>query len=94
MCGVRFGITEELWEHRQEDSRAVICPNGHTVWFTLTKESQWRDRVACVRKEVRRYKKLYDQEHYYAELFRRSNIALRAVITRMKNKAKKESPGE
>lgn len=87
-CGVHFAITEEFWQYRHEDGRSIICPNGHPVFFRITKEAAFHDALVCVRKQVKDYKKLYEEEQHYADLFERSNIALRGVITRMKNKAR------
>lgn len=72
-CNVKFAITKEMYNVRQNDGQSFFCPNGHSQYYTrkktLEKEMEalklsmqsdiayWRDRARGEEKEVIKYKK-------------------------------------
>lgn len=73
-CDIRFVVPDEFQRKRKEDHKSFFCPKGHSQYYPGESEKEKLKRL------------LKSAEDRYMSV-RGSNIALRAVVTRQKNKA-------
>lgn len=80
-CGVSFWLTQQYDDQLRDCHNDFYCPNGHAQHYVAKSEAE------KAKEELSRYKHKYEIEKSQKESLNRSNIALRGVITRQKNKA-------
>ena len=87
-CQLVFGMPDAVYAARKRDGAAFYCPNGHGQVFTEATIPKLEREIERLKTRVSEEGARADRNWAVAEGLRRSNAALRAVITRMKNKAK------
>ena len=61
-CGVIFWLEEEYKKHRQNDHRAVYCPNGHNLYYPeQTEEERLRGLLLSRERDYRQATKERDK---------------------------------
>lgn len=80
-CGVAFAIPSTMLAKLRDNHKGFYCPNGHSLAFNGKTEAQrLRDQLADTRMVL-------EASRAEAERIGRSNIALRGVVKRSKNRA-------
>ena len=74
VCNVVFAMTQLHQERLQESKKSFFCPNGHS--------QSYLDESA--EEKLKRANQRLDDARTYLDAERRSNSALRGVITKMK----------
>lgn len=85
-CGIVFGAPEEFLDRRRKDGRSFYCPNGHTLSWHETEAD--RERKARERAERRadNLERNVQWERERAENARRSAIAYKGHLTRIRRR--------
>jgi hypothetical protein len=84
-CGLLWAMPETYVNRRRNDGRLFYCPNGHGQLYRETEEDRQRKRAA----ERRRADNAEDAariQRERADRERRTAVALRGHLTRMKNR--------
>ena len=85
-CGVPFGLSQEIYDRRQEDGETFYCPNGHSQHYTQ-KASLEED----LKNAQARLAKQREVSEWYEEQLKNTTNSLRATKaahTRTKNRIK------
>jgi len=75
-CYVQFWITKEHQKHLEETKKVYHCPNGHGQRYTGEADTQ---KIIRLKQDLKSAKNREERA-------KRSNYALRGVITKMKKK--------
>lgn len=80
-CGVAFAIPSTMLAKLRDNHKGFYCPNGHSLVFNgKTEAERLRDQLADTRMVL-------EASRAEAERIGRSNIALRGVVKRAKNRS-------
>lgn len=86
-CGIHYGIMADFKARRLRDHRTWYCPNGHPIHFPQdNEEEKLRKQLAQQRESTQWYEDQYTAARRDAEHQRRSAIASRGHLTRIKNR--------
>lgn len=91
-CGVPFGLTPEYRQERQKDHKSFRCPNGHTLCYSgKNTEEKLKADLSLVRGQRDRARECCDRKNNTIEYFQRVAAANKGVVTRMRNKERKQN---
>lgn len=82
VCGCNFAVDQFLLNNMREQDKVCHCPNGCRLGFGESKASQLEKQLTAERAR-------HDQTRATLGDARRSNIALRGVVTRTKKRVGK-----
>lgn len=86
-CGVVFALTEGYAERRQSDGRSFWCPNGHAgINYGKSTAERLRDDLERAQRTANREGQWRIQAEREAEAARRSTIAYKGHLTRIRRK--------
>ena len=88
-CKITFFLLDEVNNRFRESGENFFCPNGHSMSYTDSTTA----KLKAAEKRVERYYQYFQEERATSMRLARSKAALRAVITRMKNKAAGQNKG-
>ena len=90
-CGVLFFLHRRVYEARVDDNGPVYCPNGHERHLAgTTTEQHLRADLEHANEEAENVRHTCDSRHEIVIRQIREIRALKGVIKRMKNAAKKK----
>jgi len=89
-CQVEFEIPDSLYERRQGDGDTFYCPNGHPNIFKESLVTKLSRELAQIKENLASYTSSFEYQKKRVGELLRSNTALRAVITRLKNQREKK----
>lgn len=88
-CGITFWITIKFHNELVKCKNTFWCPNGHPQsYIGKTEAEKQREKTEQQREKTKQYTKWFSDEREKRAKAERSNIALRGVITKLKNKPK------
>ena len=78
-CGCIFGVEQSTLEGLKKNGKAFYCPNGHGQSFTDTEVDKLNKRIEWEREAKKNALEQLESE-------RRSHIATKGQLTKLKNK--------
>jgi hypothetical protein len=89
-CGVVFTIPDVRQAELRRTHELFYCSNGHGQYYPQKSDIEIaNEKTAQVKAELASYMSSFEYQKGRAEKAERSNIALRAVITRFENQRRK-----
>lgn len=85
-CGLLWAMPETYVNRRRNDGRLFYCPNGHGQLYRETEEDRQRKRASAERRRADNAENAARIQRERAERERRTAVALRGHLTRMKNR--------
>jgi hypothetical protein len=85
-CGIVYGIPEEFADSLRANGGSYYCPNGHQLSWNETDADRERKKREAAERRAANYEQQADFERERAARARRSNIALRGHLTRIRNR--------
>lgn len=86
-CHMDFAVTRAFDKARRDDHKTFYCPNGHSNYYPQkSDEEKLRDQLENAQRRAIRAENSRDSARRLAEFERRSAIAYRGHLTRMRNK--------
>lgn len=85
-CGIPYGMPDAFDTRRRNDGGTFYCPNGHGEAYRETKEDRLRKRAEQLERRLRSTQDTADRWRANAEAERRSAIAYKGHLTRVRNR--------
>lgn len=85
-CGIRFAIPQYFDQENFENKRGWHCPNGHSRVYRETEAGRLRKELANSKRDTSYWLERSREEERTVRNVRRSNRALKGVVTRTKNR--------
>lgn len=87
-CGVAFAVPKVMLAALRESHERFYCPSGHHLVFDgPTKAERLEGQLADKERQLQAERELTNNARMEAERIGRSNVALRGVVKRSKNRA-------
>lgn len=86
VCSIVYAIPEQLETRARERGESWCCPNGHSLHFIETEADKQRKRAEQAERRAAREKERGDRWAARAEADRRSAIAYKGHLTRIRNR--------
>lgn len=85
-CGIRVAIPDSLYREAHNNGHTVYCPLGHTFVFKTTEVDRLNGELEAERRRTILARSQRDRALTNAEAERRSAIAYKGHLTRVRNK--------
>ena len=85
-CSILFGVPQAFADKRREDGAGFYCPNGHSLGWHETEEDRLRKRAELLDRRLRSAQDTADRWRENAERERRSAIAYKGHLTRIRKR--------
>lgn len=85
-CGIIWGCPEDYLDARRRDGQTFYCPNGHGRVFRETDLDRERKRATQLERQLASSRDTADRWKQNAERERRSAIAYKGHLTRIRNR--------
>lgn len=85
-CGIVWGAPEDYYQQRRKDGQSFYCPNGHTLSYKETEADRQRKRAEQLERRLRGETDRADRWRDNAERERRSAIAYKGHLTRIRKR--------
>ncbi len=85
-CGVVFGMDRDMIARRRRDGEWFYCPNGHKQHYSETEADRLRKQLAHERDNRGYAESALSATRDQLDATRRSNTALKGVVTRTKRR--------
>lgn len=86
VCTILYGIPKQLEDRCRDRGESWYCPNGHSLHFTTTEAQRQRDRAEQLERRLRSTQDTADRWRANAERERRSAIAYKGHLTRIRKR--------
>ncbi len=86
-CGIKLAVPRSLYDHAHQSSdNHIYCPLGHTFVYRRSDAEKQKERADLAERRLAAARRERDRALEESEEHRRSAIALRGHITRLRNK--------
>ncbi len=85
-CGIVYGIPEDFANACRESGRRYCCPNGHHLGWNETETDRQRKRAEAAERRAAAASDTADRWRTNAETQRRTAVALKGHLTRMRKR--------
>lgn len=85
-CGIVYAIPKEFRDSLYAKGGGYYCPNGHFLSWNETDVDRERKKREAAERRAENYEAQADYERHRAESERRTAIALRGHLTRIRNR--------
>lgn len=85
-CSILWGAPEAFFDNRRKDGKSFYCPNGHSLSYHETETDRQRNRADALDRRLRSAQDTADRWRDNAERERRSAIAYKGHLTRVRKR--------